>query len=467
MSGSHTQAFPFRGISLLRILGVLCLAALTIFCADQRDAEPDRSATEASSSNLATATDDVRIKNVILITLDTLRADHVGLYGYKRDTTPNLDRFAEQSIVFERAFSQASSTLPSHQSLFQSRPASATSEDGLALAEVLAERGFRTAAFTGGGNVSGKLGFARGFEIYEEDENGLAGSLPKAVSWLREHRGERFFLFLHTYDIHLPYDPPEPHASMFTHSYMGPIRGDNTREILRGVSHLTDGAEDVGKLDTEDRERIVALYDGGLHYTDAQLVHFFDLMLELDLDRDTLVIFFSDHGEEFWDHGSVIHAHTLYRELLHVPLLIRAPGLTPTRVTAAVPLMDLVPTILELLEIPLPSQFLGRSLTGLMAGTETAERPVISEQATMKSWMEYPWKLMLGPSRDDLRLFNLAKDPLEQINLVSRRRKISKRLLANLKAGIADYDEREVLELKPGINDPEHIERLRALGYID
>jgi arylsulfatase A-like enzyme len=462
-----TRAFPVDPITILGVLAALCIGALVISCAEQRDSEPEGSAVSSTAGKTRGAIDDPPIKNVILITLDTLRADHVGVYGYERATTPNLDQFARHAVVFERAISQASSTRASHQSLFQSRPASAADGNGVALAEVLAKNGFRTAAYTGGGNISGKLGFARGFEIYEEDNGGLAGSIPKAASWVRKHRHERFFLFLHTYDIHLPYDPPEPHASMFTASYDGPIRGDNTRETLRGVRQL-DGRGDVAvELDGDDRERIVALYDGGLHYTDAQLVHFFNLTKELDLDRDTLVIFFSDHGEEFWDHGSVIHSHTLYRELLHVPLLLRAPGIAPSRIAAVVPLMDLGPTILELLGVPLPSQFEGRSLLGLISGTETADRPVISEQRNLKSWLEYPFKLVRGASSDALQLFDLAIDPLEQDNVAVARSDVALRLGAQLDARIAGYPLRNVPELEPGISDPELLERLRALGYIE
>ena len=311
-----------------------------------------------------------------------------------------------------------------------------------------------------------RLGFGRGFEVYEESPNGLEESLSRAASWLRQHRQERFFLFLHTDDIHLPYDPPEPHASMFTESYSGTIRGDNTREILRVLRHLDGQEGDVVELGPLDRERVVALYDGGLHYTDAQREHFFDLTSELDLDRDTLVIFISDHGEEFWDRGSVIHSHTLYQELLHVPLLIRAPGIVPTRIAATISLMDLGPTMLELLEIPLPVQFEGRSLLGLIRGIETADRLIISEQRGLKGWMEYPWKLVRRKSSDELQLFNLETGPLERTNLAISDSDIEKGLSARLDARLAGFSEREVLELEPGIDDPEHLDRLRALGYI-
>ena len=144
----------------------------------------------------------------MVVCLDTLRADHLGTYGYERATSPAIDAFADEAVVFERAIAQASSTLPSHRALFQSRLASHTSEDAPALAEMLARAGFRTAAFTGGGNVSATFGFARGFERYEEDRTGLARSLPRAEEWLRARsRTSAFLLFLHSYDVHLPYDP--------------------------------------------------------------------------------------------------------------------------------------------------------------------------------------------------------------------------------------------------------------------
>ncbi|MGY8804928.1 MAG: sulfatase-like hydrolase/transferase, partial [bacterium] len=244
---------PRVRISLGFGFALLALGALSTACTSERESSP------VSKPRTTETLASTQPMNLVMIGLDTLRADHVGLYGYERPTTPNLDRFAEASVVFERTYSQASSTRPSHQSMFQSRPPSAAAANYLALAEVLLENGFRTAAFTGGGNISSRLGFARGFERYEERDTGLAGTLPMAAAWLREHRDERFFLFLHTYDIHLPYDPPEPYASMFSENYEGVVTGAETRSLLRRVREL-DGFE--GKsfdLETNDRERVVAL----------------------------------------------------------------------------------------------------------------------------------------------------------------------------------------------------------------
>jgi arylsulfatase A-like enzyme len=409
---------------------------------------------------------DTRAKNVIMVSLDTLRADHVGFYGYNRETTPNLDRFAANAVVFENALAQASSTLPSHQSLFQSRPASAAAENRLALAEVLRQHEYRTAAYTGGINVSSLLGFARGFEVYEEQDTGLAGTFPMAASWLREHREEPFFLFLHTYDIHLPYDPPEPHASMFGESYEGSVRGNVTRDLLRRVRRLDDYDGDPFDLDEKDRAKVVALYDGGIHYTDGHLARLFKLAEELDLYRDTVFVLFADHGEEFWDHGSTIHSHTLYQELLHVPLLIRSPEISPRQVENRVPLMDVVPTILELLGIPAPDEFQGTSLRGLMTGVDMGDRVIISEQRQLKSLVDYPWKFIRDGS-GSTELYQLANDPLEQNNLVKVHPGIVARLAARLNQRLAGHHGKNVPEMKPGITDPEHIEGLRALGYID
>jgi arylsulfatase A-like enzyme len=157
----------------------------------------------------------VKPRNVILISLDTLRADHLGLYGYSRATSPHLDSLARESVVFDSAIAQSSTTSASHRALFQSKLASQTTPRGRALATVLEESGYRTAGFTGAGNVSAKIGFGIGFDIYEGDREGFSRSFPKAEGWLREQGDAPFFLFLHTYDPHLPYDPPAPHSTLF------------------------------------------------------------------------------------------------------------------------------------------------------------------------------------------------------------------------------------------------------------
>ncbi len=431
--------------------------------------EARREATKQPSSTTSgtDASQAPQARNLVLVSLDTLRADHMGLYGYERPTTPNLDRFAEGAAVFESAHANASSTRPSHQALFQSRPASLAQQGERALAEVLAEQGFRTVAFTGGGNISSRLGFDRGFELYEESESGLAGSIPRASTWLREHRDERFFLFLHTYDIHLPYDPPEPYASKFGDNYEGPVQGSTTRPLLRASRGLDQNAPASVTFTAADKARVVSLYDGGILYTDDQLTHLFRLFRELDLARDTLVVFFSDHGEEFWDHTSVIHSHALYRELLHIPLIISGPGIPATRVGEIVSLLDLSPTLLEWLGVSAPPSFEGVSFASWLRGGAREHRTVIGEQRKLKSWFQHPWKLILNEAPAPAELYDVAADPLEQSNVAQANPGVVARLTARLEARLAGHLDAEVLELEPGIDDPEHLERLRALGYIE
>jgi arylsulfatase A-like enzyme len=411
------------------------------------------------------------LRSVILISLDTLRADHLGAYGYSRPTSPRLDAFAAEGVVFERAIAQASSTRPSHRSLFQSRPASATTRDGPALAESLSLAGVRTAAFTGGGIVSARLGFERGFETWEEGSGGLAWALPRVEAWLRAHQGERFFLFLHTYDIHLPYDPPAPFDSMFLPDYRGVVRGKDTRNLLRRVRGLRvrgfDDSDAKPVLTEADRRQIVALYDGGIRYADAHLGRLFDLLGSLDLWDETAVVVFSDHGEEFWDHGSVSHSHTLFQELIHVPLIFRAPALSPRRIPSVVPLLDIAPTLLDLLGLPIPVGFTGRSLLPLMTGVETQARAFPAEQRALKAWIDPPWKLVIDEDGGEPLLFHLTDDPQERQSRTREEPERVAALQARLREALPEVGTDGVFELEPGEKSPELLERLRQLGYVE
>ena len=169
---------------------------------------------------------------------------------------------------------------------------------GINLADVLTAAGFQTVAFTGGGSLSARFGFDQGFASYHEGKGGLALRLPKVEKWLRARREERFFLFLHTYDVHSPYDPPPPYDTLFFPEYRGPFQeGISSRKLraIRGDSPHGDTFS--GVLTEDDRRRFVALYDGGIRYADAQLARFFSLLRELDLWDSTLLVIFADHGD--------------------------------------------------------------------------------------------------------------------------------------------------------------------------
>ena len=371
--------------------------------------------------------------------------------------------------MFERAISQAPSTLPAHRALFQSRWASRTVPDAPVLAELLAAAGYRTAAFTGGGNVSARFGFGRGFEIYEEDRGGLSVSLPRAFDWLAAVEGAPFLLFLHTYDVHLPYDPPAPFDTWFGEAYEGPVDGPASREILRRQRGLGGAdAEDAPPLAPADRERLVALYDGGIRYVDEQVGRLLEGLDALGLTARTTLVLYSDHGEEFLDHGSWIHSHTVFDELVRVPLIWRGPGVAPRRIDAQVRLIDVAPTLLELAEVPAPAGFAGRSLRPLLAGEPDAPRPAVSEMGRLASFSDWPWKLIRGGPA--ARLFDLSRDPAERRDLGPQEPERAAELEAALAGALGSPDAVRRVEAVEGGGealDPELRERLRELGYLD
>lgn len=405
---------------------------------------------------------------MILLCLDTLRADHLGTYGYDRSTSPVIDALAGESVVFERTIAQSASTLPSQRSLFQSRLASAARPDAPMLAEVLQAAGFRTAAFTGGGHVAAEFGFGRGFERYDEDREGLTAALQGLERWLGTLGGERFFVFLHTYDIHLPYDPPPPFDTMFGEAYGGAIDGRNSRDVLRRQRGLDGGAgRTVRPLSAADRARLVALYDGGIRYTDGLVGVLRATLDRLGLSDDTLVVLYSDHGEEFEDHGSWIHSHTVYDELVRVPLIWHQPGVAPARVETEVRLMDVGPSLLEALGVVPPESFQGQSLLPLIAGSREPVGPAVSEMREWKSVSVWPWKLVGDGSQ--LRLFDLEADPLERVDRAPDDPGRVMELTALL-AGALDAPGSEpvvVPETERVPNAPELEERLRELGYLE
>lgn len=292
--------------------------------------------------------------NVLMISLDTLRADHLGAYGYDRDTSPNIDRFAEEGVLFENCLSTSSWTTPAHASVFTGLPLSiheAGGRDGwrlrgsvTTLSELARRNGYLTAAFTHGHALAGDLGFAQGFDQYSNGP--LSGQTPDSTlgsaaeqifaqgrAWLEEFGHLPFFLFLHTYEIHAPYLPPEPFAKRFTDQ------------------SARDGFPKAEMASAEERDRIVGLYDGGIAYTDHVLGGLLDYLRDAGLLETTHVILFSDHGEEFWEHGGVEHSFTLFQEQLHVPLIVRIAGEEPPRgrIQQRVSLADLFATTLDLM----------------------------------------------------------------------------------------------------------------------
>jgi arylsulfatase A-like enzyme len=326
--------------------------------------------------------------NVVIVSLNALRADHLPAYGYAKDTAPNISRFAAGSAVFERAAAQSHWTLSSLASMFTSKYVHShglyerggrLSEREVTLAEALKAGGYRTAAFTGGLDMSAVYGLSQGFDVYFDDTGSAPmGSfkeiMPKAVEWLAAHAHDKFFLFVDSYDIHPPFDKPAPAGEVS--GYSGALKGKTLdynffRDFKDGELSV-DGKK--AALTKEDMAYINSRYDAGITYADKFVGELLDRLGELGLSGNTMVIVTSEHGEELGDHGSFdrFGSGNLHEEAVHVPLIVKLPGkdLKGRRIPAPAQLIDLMPTILDLLGIPPAAGAQGRSLAPLIMGGE-------------------------------------------------------------------------------------------------
>lgn len=435
--------------------------------------------------------------NVVLISLDTLRADHMTCYGYARRTTPNLDGLAARGVVFENAIAASSWTVPSHMSLFTGLYPSAHGVESVrlaldrkavTLAEALRARGWKTAAFVSGPSLNGQMGFSRGFETYDDftvtlsHEANLLGyndvenmSINQIVTnpiitrlatdWLRKNAGTRFFLFLHYWDVHHDYIPPAPYDRAFDPGYVGSVDGRNIGG--RQKQWERDG------LAPADLAHLAALYDGEIAHTDAHVGAVLRVLEETRLTERTLVIIVSDHGEAFMEHGRLNHGNSLHDELVRVPLILCAPTLVPAgrRLDGYVSHVDVMPTVLGLLQLAPPGPVQGVDLSPALRGTVAAtDRLVFSEL----NYVEH--SLRAVRCRQGTLIVDLhGRDPERWL------RPDAARWIA---AGPGDFDEglagrmREAAAKGPARPDavvltpekppanPQLLERLKSLGYV-
>jgi arylsulfatase A-like enzyme len=366
------------------------------------------------------------IENVVLISIDTLRPDHVGIYGAERDLTPVLDALGAGGVVFDQAVAQAPWTIPSHATMLASQYPSALgvgpyanpgklSDAAVTLAEVFRERGFATAAITGG-YVSPELGFDQGFDSFREtlDTPPMAYTVTYADEWL-DHRdlARPFFLFLHTFEVH-QYEPPAKFRRL-VRPYEGPLSAlDSVPAFVQDPANQ----ERVRALGAEDWRYLRDRYDACLASVDSEIGRLLEVLEARGLRESTLVVVTSDHGEEFGEHGGSGHGYTLYDENLRVPLLLSHPSLPALRVAEQVRLLDLAPTIAELAGLPIPPPWQGTSLVPLLSGSALA-LPAFAEHAhrPMKAVRAAGAKYVVearGPRR---LLFDLARDPAERTDL--------------------------------------------------
>jgi len=417
-------------------------------------------------------------RNVILVSIDTLRADHLGTYGYERATSPNLDRLARRSVVFDQAVAQAPNTLPSHAALltstyYRALPGLSRGQDSrlapgaTTLARLLKERGFATGGFVDGGFLSRAFGLGQGFDDYDDKGSGIAEIAVKAERWIDAHRASRFFLFVHCYDVHAPYSPPSPFDRKFEETpYTGTF--DPTMENLNAVAGWKRA------IAPDELRHVVALYDGGIAYTDQQLGIFFAELGRRGLLSSSLLIVTADHGEEFEEHGSMLHWQSYYMPNLHVPLIFSVPGRAAERVDGVVELIDVLPSVLELLGVPAAPHAMGRSLVATMDGrAQPGERVAYSEpfssEVPLATVITDRYQLLYNPNSGKRHLIDI-RPGAAPVDLAEREPEVAGALLAALKdrqerVEVAKADAAKHEASAPVALDERTRRRLRALGY--
>jgi arylsulfatase A-like enzyme len=423
---------------------------------------------------------------VVLISVDTLRSDHLGLYGYDRPTSPFLEELAGDGVVFETFVHNGGSTLPSHMTMMTSLHPEVHGVESSAgrildpaevtLAEALRSAGLTTAAFVDAGWMKGRFGFQQGFDLYDDRGGRLSAMLPRALDWLERKRDRRFFLFLHTYDVHsqwdrLPYDCPAEFRDLYTEGLEVDFDGCRdgvcaSRRLALWNSELTAGELEIAELASEI-EYMRALYDGCINYVDSQLESLVEGLRSLGLYDRTLIVVTSDHGEEFGDHGYFLHAERAYEEIARIPLVMKLPesAVRGIRLPYLAAMVDLQPTILDVLGLPATPRAQGRSLLPVIDGPEEA-RTEVHLEASVRTRR---WKL-LGEVR---QLYDLEDDPGETRNLFSEEKDVAYRLAALLEE--LERRNGELLAGRPEAGGepgdlaitPEEKRQLEALGYLD
>jgi choline-sulfatase len=422
-----------------------------------------------------------RPRNVILYLVDTLRADHLGCYGYGRPVSPRVNAFAREAALFRHTVAQSSWTRPSTTTILTGLlprthgiygHRDSLAPEAVTLAERLRERGYRTAGIVTNPNVARNFGLDQGFETYRllgARHSAATDVNDRAAEWLDTvwTKDAPFFLYLHTMEPHAPYAPPSPFRQRFA-----PGVQDENLTRMRIVERLEKGEIPATP---EMRQALQDLYDAEIAANDAAFGALIDLLVRRGLWEDTVIVFVSDHGEEFLDHQGWEHGKTLHTEMLDVPLIVRAPGAWGRVVERQVQQADVVPTILDLLGLPLARGLEGRSLRSMILGGGPPETDPPDTMAF--SWLEErslraaavttpEWRLIEKrfpiPGRF---LYDRRADPQEQHDLASQQSVWAGYLRARLRA--AERARKGTLRAGETTTlDPEVQKQLEALGYM-
>ena len=398
----------------------------------------------------------LRPLNVVVVTIDTLRADRLHCYGYQRIETPTLDSLAAGGALFEHAVAQVPLTPPSHASIFtgtyptvhkvRNTGGFALQPSARTLAKILQERGWDTAAFVGAAALKKAFGFSQGFAVYddempqsgkkqevaEESQRKAGEVVDRALAWLDAQSGKPFFLWVHLYDPHAPYDPPAPYSKQY-----------------------------------HDR-----LYDGEIAYTDHELGRLIAALDKKAAPEKTLIVVLADHGESLGEHGEKSHGVFLYDSTLHIPLIVRGPGVPAgVRISQQVRTIDILPTVLDLMGGAGPAECQGRSVTPLFSGKPVPAQSSYGETIYPKMNMHWAelravrtdrWKYIRAPKPE---LYDLEHDPAETKNIIGDHPKEFRELNQQLNA-VARTSDGKPEKVRSTIMDPRTMEQLKSLGYL-
>lgn len=442
--------------------------------------------------------DPQRAPDILLVSLDTLRADRLSSYGNTRETSPILDRIARRGTRFAAAHAASSNTKPSHMSLFTGldprthgvRPAVADDDPSMALSpdvatlpELLKEAGWTTASFSDRGGLPPKAGFDRGFDKLEAQWQELDGKVREVHEWLKTtERDKPLFLFFHTYEIHSPYLPPKGFHGRYTApDYAGPF-SERYRELAPlpfGVAFKRKAffLKEWEGIQTEDVRYASDLYDEGVAYTDRQFGRLWKAWGETRDADNTILVVLSDHGEEFFEHEALGHKRSIYNELMHVPFIFYGPGIEPGVVQAPVSTTSLLPTLLDFLDLPPTPHGQAPSLLPLLRapGVSPPSAPIYSQMINrpkeqFESVLDGNWRLIrtVTPKGEKLELFDHSTDPSEHVDLSLEEPELVARLSELLRRR-REESESYRATLTPGNVEslsPEEISELEGLGYL-
>jgi arylsulfatase len=437
---------------------------------------PGMSAEDTGADGASLARRHGRAPSVVLLVADTLRADHMSLYGHARSTTPALERLSRSAVVFERAWSQSACTFPSVNSLLTSQPAASflgepararrdlTGRGGLA--ERLRAAGYRTWAVSASWVVRATDsphndwggGYGAGFDVFDEScaDEAAACVNGRAIDLIDEHVGDPtpFFLYLHYLDPHDPYRPPPDHPRRFADSFEGPTDvalGDPNRIVA-----------EPGRASAPELRQLVDLYDEEIRYLDDQIDRLFAALRERALLEHTIVVLAADHGEAFGEHGDFKHCGSVYEEQTRTPLVFWLPDRAQgRRVDRPTENLDLVPTLLDLVGVAAVAPPMhGTSLKPDLEGRGDDADLAFSSQGAWQSVTDGRFKWIENVDRKTGELFDLAHDPAERTALRDAGAEIRARLEAALQARFRNATER-------ARNWDRVARELRALGYLD